>query len=165
MGRRSDVARDRVTVQEAAARLGVKDDAIRKRIQRRSLEHEKDEDGRVYVYLDAAQDATYDASQDKAQDELVEALRDQVAYLREQLDREREARTEERRRHDTIIAQLTSRIPELEPAVPPGGSPEQRDPPETAAAEPEREESRPATATPQTSTQRPWWKRLFDARD
>jgi DNA-directed RNA polymerase specialized sigma24 family protein len=41
---------DRVTVVEAAARLGVKEQAIRKRIQRGTLTHDKDDDGRVYVY-------------------------------------------------------------------------------------------------------------------
>ena len=43
---------DRVTVAEAVARLGVKEQAIRKRIQRGTLAHDKDENGRVYVYLD-----------------------------------------------------------------------------------------------------------------
>jgi DNA-directed RNA polymerase specialized sigma24 family protein len=37
----------RVTVAEAAAKLGVKEQAIRKRIQRGNLTHDKDEDGRV----------------------------------------------------------------------------------------------------------------------
>ncbi len=44
-------------------------------------------------------------------DPLVEELRDQVGYLREQLRREQDAHAEARR----IIAALTSRIPELEP--------------------------------------------------
>ena len=38
---------DRVTVAEAAARLGVKEQAIRKRIQLGTLTHNKDEDGLV----------------------------------------------------------------------------------------------------------------------
>ncbi len=49
------------------------------------------------------------------QSQLVEALRErieglegEVRYLREQLDQEREARTEERRRQDTLLAQLTA---------------------------------------------------------
>ncbi len=41
---------DRVTVAEAAARLGVKEQAIRKRIQWRTLAHDKDDNGRVHVY-------------------------------------------------------------------------------------------------------------------
>jgi colicin import membrane protein len=104
-----DIAQDRVTIQEAAQRLGVKEDAIRKRIQRGSMRHEKAEDGRVYVWVDAAQYAAQDtkhttqyAAQDTAQDERLEDFREQVGYLRRQLDEEREAR----RRADTIIAQL-----------------------------------------------------------
>ena len=38
---------DRVTVVEAAARLGVKEQAIRKRIQRGTIAHDKDDDGRI----------------------------------------------------------------------------------------------------------------------
>jgi excisionase family DNA binding protein len=57
--------KDRITVQEAAYRLGVKDDAIRKRIQRGTLEHEKDSDGRVYVYLDATHDASHSSYRDE----------------------------------------------------------------------------------------------------
>jgi|SRR5918997_3276236 excisionase family DNA binding protein len=142
--------KDRVTIQEAARRLGVKDDAIRKRIQRGSLEHDKDPDGRVYVYLDATHDTSQDtwqestwyATQDEAQDTtqdtsgdtsyaaLAEALQEQVQYLRsviETRDKELEARTEELLRRDHIIARLTERIPAIE------ASPEPRDPPETSS--------------------------------
>ena len=52
------MTKDRITVQEAAKRLRVKDDAIRKRIQRGTLQHDKDPDGRVYVYLDASSAAS-----------------------------------------------------------------------------------------------------------
>ena len=41
----------RVTIREAAARLGVTEAAIRKRVQRGSLDKEMGGDGRVYVYL------------------------------------------------------------------------------------------------------------------
>jgi excisionase family DNA binding protein len=109
MGEDRDATQDRVTIQEAARRLGVKEDAIRKRIQRGSMRHEKAEDGRVYVWVDTTQDTTQDAGQeaqdtyrDTAQDERLEDLREQVAYLRRQLDEEREAR----RRADMILAQL-----------------------------------------------------------
>jgi|SRR5215210_4358109 hypothetical protein len=49
-------------------------------------------------------------------------LHDQVEYLRgvsEARDQELEARTEELRRNDHIIAALTERIPELEPTSEP----------------------------------------------
>jgi excisionase family DNA binding protein len=125
-----------ITVQEAAHSLGVKEDAIRKRIQRGTLRHRKDlKDGRVYVQLDVArepsqdipytatyastQDGTQDTTEDASHSALTETLQDQVEYLRgviDTRDRELEARTEELRRKDHIIAALTERIPELEPA-------------------------------------------------
>jgi excisionase family DNA binding protein len=46
------VDKQRLTLQEAAHRLGVSESAIRKRIKRGTLEHEKTEDGRILVYLD-----------------------------------------------------------------------------------------------------------------
>ena len=148
-----------VTVQEAARRLGVKDDAIRKRIQRGTLRSEKDsEDGRVYVYLDTAQgtvqDTTYDAAEDASQAALVlvEEMRDRIAYLQKMLDEEREARTEEARRKDHIIMSLTQRVPELEA---PG---EERHAPETAS------EDDGGTEPPAGDTgapRRSWWRRFF----
>ena len=53
----------RVTIGEAASRLGVTEAAIRKRIQRGSLHKEMGEDGRVYVYLDLYQDMSHPKSQ------------------------------------------------------------------------------------------------------
>jgi len=92
------------------------------------------------------------------QSEFIASLQDQIRYLREQLDAEREARTEERRRHDTIVAQLTSKIPAIE-------APQaQQEPPEAAETveeEPERAETPSATGEAQESAQRPWWRRVF----
>src|ERR671915_1130970 len=113
---------DRVTVQEAARRLGICQDAVRQRIRRGSMRHDKDDKGRVYVYLnvtdthptdvhDAPQDAVHDASRN----ELITELRDRVRFLEAELT----DRKEESRRKDHIIAALTQRIPELEPASEP----------------------------------------------
>jgi hypothetical protein len=108
---------DRVTVVEAAARLGVKEQAIRKRIQRGTIAHDKDDDGRVHVYLDPEDGAT-GTSIDTGMDTLLQSLQDQIAYLRQ----EAEDWKEEARRKDTIIMSLTQRLPELEaPAESPGG--------------------------------------------
>lgn len=147
-----------ITVQEAAKRLGVKDDAIRKRIQRGTLRSEKDlEDGRVYVYLDTAYDAAYDTTEDVSQDGLLtDELRDRIAYLERMLDQEREARTEERRRHDTLMATFMQRLPELAP----GSLREEPHGPETVA------ETTTGTETPSGETgvqgrERSWWRRFF----
>ncbi len=114
----------RFTVPEAAQLLGISPEAVRARIHRGTLRKEKGADGTVYVRLDYDQSPPNgNGADDQTPDQtpMVEVLREQVAYLKEQLDREREARTEERRRQDTIIAQLTqanaslsARIPALE---------------------------------------------------
>src|SRR5215210_5305494 len=44
---------ERLTVSEAAGRLRISKDAVRKRIQRGTLAHGKWPDGRVYIYMDA----------------------------------------------------------------------------------------------------------------
>jgi len=163
-----DAAQDRVTIQEAAQRLGVKEDAIRKRIQRGSMRHEKAQDGRVYVWVDATRDTTQAASdksrdeyRDTTQDERLEDLKEQISYLRLQLDEEREAR----RRADTILAQLSAANAEQARTIRAIEAPAtQEEAPESAeTVEEEPEEARPRSGTPgpQTAPQRPWWRRVF----
>ena len=137
--------KDRVTVQEAAKRLGVKDDAIRKRIQRGSLEHDKGLDGRVYVYLDGREYGNGHGERERTravtQDALLKTLREQIAFLRGEL-----------KRKDTIITALASRIPELEAPREP-----QRDP-EVATEEPEKGRASTGGERPLESS---WWRRVF----
>ncbi len=141
----------RVTMQEAAVELGLTVEAIRKRIQRGSILSDKGPDGRRYVYLE---ESHREVQSEVA--ELAEELRDRVRSLERMLEQEREARTEERRRHDTLMAQLMQRIPEIEA---PRGQPEA---PETVEEEPEGSEPRPDPAGPQTGSQRrPWWSRVL----
>jgi hypothetical protein len=112
-----------VTVYEAADLMGLTVDAIRKRIQRGTIPHERREDGRVYVLLDrgALREAVEAAGNvpDEAQGErpvhyrtgeLVESLRDQVEFLRRELERK-----------DAILLRMAERLPELEPAREPQG--------------------------------------------
>jgi hypothetical protein len=149
----------RLTVAQAAALLGISEGAVRSRVKRGTLPTMR-EGGTVFVLLGGS---TSQANQPPNtgipgdQSELVNALQDQIRYLREQLDAEREARTEERRRHDTIVAQLTSRIPAIE-----APQEESADAPESAAEEPERAEPRPDAGIPQEGVQRrSWWRRVF----
>jgi hypothetical protein len=76
------------------------------------------------------------------------------------LDAEREARTEERRRHDTIVAQLTSRIPAIEaPEEPPSEAPEAS---ETVEEQQGRGEPHSTTVGTQEGVQRRgFWRRMF----
>ncbi len=149
----------RLTVPEAAARLGMTEAAVRGRIKRGTLSSER-ESGAVYVILGSAAppiNRDEPPGEPVDQSERVEDLREQVAYLREQLDREREARTEERRRHDTIIAQLSAAAAEQARTIRAIEAPVSEEDTEgagTAEEEPEEAAPRPATIGPQTSTQR-----------
>ena len=110
----SDQSRDRrdegTTVPEAARILGITEGAVRKRVERRKLAAERATDGRLIVHLDSdttATDTTRDLPRQSRDERYTRSLEEQVEYLRSQLEQEREARTEERRRQDTVIAQLS----------------------------------------------------------
>ncbi len=86
--------RDRVTVGEAARRLGISESGIRKRIQRGQLDSTREDDGRVYVYLDTAEteedDTVRDEVRDTADRRYVERLEDEIEFLRDQVRRQQE---------------------------------------------------------------------------
>jgi hypothetical protein len=148
---------ERLTVAEAATALGITEGAVRSRIKRGTLRTTK-EDGTVFVLLGGATsraNQTTDVGVPDDQSDLIASLQDQIRYLREQLDAEREARTEERRRHDTVVAQLTSKIPAIEAPQ------EAADAAETVEQEPEGAEPRSDSPGRQEGAQRPWWRRMF----
>jgi len=147
----SETTDQRVTVADAALLLGLSEDAVRSRLRRGTLRRETGRDGTVFVVLGTDRPASYQRPTDNRstnqqndrqtagqsidshvdsrggsetyRDELVEALRDELAHLRDQLDRERDASAELRR----IVAGLVQRVPELEAA------PEPRNAPKTAS--------------------------------
>jgi hypothetical protein len=154
----------RYTVPEAAKVLGIGTDAVRKRIARDTIPHEKDDDGRVYVYLDTGHDEGHD-TQEKAP-ELIESLREQIGYLQGVIatrDEELRTRAEELRRRDQdlerrdrIIAALTERIPQaLEPPS------EARESPEPGEEQQGRGEPHSATGGAQEGVRKSWWRRMF----
>jgi hypothetical protein len=139
---------DRLTVAQAAAALGVSQDAVRKRITRGTISHDRDESGRVYVYLSPSetvdktdQDTRGGDATKTVQDVYIRSLEDQIAFLRRELERK-----------DGILLNLTERIPQLEAPS---------DAPETVEDAPEGAEPRPDAPGAQESVQRPWWRRMF----
>jgi hypothetical protein len=125
--------------------LGISEGAVRKRVERGKMRAERDPAGRLIVYLDSdTTDATHDRPRQSRGDRYTRSLEDQVEYLRRQLDQEREARTEEKRRHDQLMAQLTQANAALAARVP-----EQLEAPLTVEEEPEE------VATPQSDTPGP----------
>ena len=144
----------RVTTREAAEALGISVEAVRKRIERDQLAHER-VDNRVYVYLDEDWTQSRPYVEGEGAGALVESLQDQVSYLREQLSEERRANDENRR----LLLAALERIPQLEaPASsetresPEGSGPTETTPPEAPA------ESQTAAEPPE---RRSWWRRLF----
>ncbi len=156
--------RRRVSVPEAADLLGLTVEAIRGRIKRGTIDHERDGE-RVFVLVDTDKPPTshsqsYDKPSDQPTDqrpdedaptrELVEEMRDRIDDLRSRLDQAEEAR----RRADTIIVQLTqanaslaSRLPEIEASPRSGNAGAQE-----GAQEPGGEGE---------TARRPWWVRIF----
>jgi len=139
--------RQRLTVADAAALLGVSQDAIRKRVARNSIEHEKSDDGRIFVFLDPSE--TREAADQDASKTAFDIMEEQVEYLRRQL----EVWQEEARRKDHIIAALTERIPELEA---PRSQGDENGPLTSSWAEEKVEEATP------DEQKRSWWRRFFD---
>jgi hypothetical protein len=142
---------DRLTVAQAADALNISQDAVRKRIARGTIPHDRDESGRVFVYLAPSetihktdQDIQQDTASKTVQDAYIRSLEDQIAFLRRELERK-----------DGILLNLTERIPQLEAPS------EAREAPQTAEEEPERAELRPTTGEAQDDVQRPWWQRWF----
>jgi excisionase family DNA binding protein len=133
---------DRLTIQEAARRLGVSEGAVRKRVVRGTLEHHKDEDGRIYVYLDAGVDNGVDEGVDPNSNALISQLRDELAYLRD-----------ENRRKDEIIMQqaMTMRQLTAAPTQEPSEAPsEARESPESSGSTSELGELREELDTERT---------------
>ncbi len=181
--------RRRVTVSEAAHILGITAEAVRTRIKRGRLDSVKDPPkpgGTVYVLLEADQtrpntdptsqgqdqttDQTPPATTERFAEVMIEELRDRVRYLERVLEEEREARTDERRRHDTLMAQLMQRIPELEPPGELRESPESPGPTRTPTdagggpqtdAESEQAPGGADVQKPSEAHREPWYKRWF----
>ena len=109
-----------VPLPEAARRLGVTENALRKRVQRGTVPAAKGADERWYVFLDdqaggqgAGQDAGQATDQAAARpdrtDDLIDALQAEVTWLREQMSFKDQTITALAAR----VADLADRLPEL----------------------------------------------------
>ena len=157
MGERPSHDLDRLTVAEAADALGVSQDAVRKRIARGTITHDRDESGRVYVYLTPSetvhktdQDTGQDDATKTVQDAYIRSLEDQISFLRDELQRK-----------DAILLNLTERIPQLEAPSESRESPVSPGP--SANPQPPGEEAHGAAERPFTEEEpgRSWWRRFF----
>jgi hypothetical protein len=151
--------RQRVTVAQASEILGVTVEAVRGRIKRGTLDHER-HFGTVYVLLDADQTSTGlqpddDQTTDRLRSEsdaLTSELRDRLRYVEEQLEAERETHAESRR---LLLAALEKIPPAIEAPREARESPVSPGPSDTPT-------SAPGEAHGEAEgTQRPWWRRIL----
>ena len=143
---------ERRTIAEAAKKLEVTQEAIRARIRRGTIEHDKDETGKTYVYL--TEEETH--SQHEGNAVVNGVVNDYITTLKseiESLKEDKEVWQEEAKRKDTIIMALTNRIPELE--APPETTPEAT---EGSVKDPETQSRGVVPPKPQN---RSWWRRIF----
>jgi hypothetical protein len=152
---------EKLSVSEAAERIGVTQDAIRKRIHRDAIAWEQEDDGRYYVYLEDTEDTTrntyrasrQDRSRDSSRDDLFQAMQDQIDTLKQEVVDWKE----EARRKDHLLAAALERIPAIE-APPDTTLSETRDAPVTASEGTDEGEEAP----PDTE-RRSWWRKVFGA--
>ena len=147
---RTQTSRQRVTVAQASEILSVTVEAIRGRIKRGTLEHER-HSGTVYVLLDADQSTnrprpdTGQLQSDSAA--LISAKDETITTLRDQLEAERLAHAEARR---LLMAALERIPPQLEaPRA-------ERESPETVEEEADRAEPHSDAPGIQEGVRRPW---------
>ena len=165
-----------VVSEDGAARtLGVTVDAIRKRVQRGTIPHQRDESGRVWVLLEAAstmQNATRtvpDTDQDatghlrrellEAKDENIADLKDRIASLERQLEDARTTNRENRR----LLAAALERIPAIEAPEDRPQAPESAPDASDEATTPHRDTvgAQEGVQEPEETARRPWWLRLI----
>ena len=159
-----DMSVERLSVMEAAEALGVTRDAIHKRIRRGTIEYEKGEDGRFYVYVDIST-SRVDQSAYESKDEskvevlerLIEGQQDRIAFL----ERELERRGDETVRLHQIVAGLTQANVQLAARVPELEAPQEAAEAAETVEEPEKAEPRSSAGKAQEREQRPWWRRVF----
>src|SRR3954447_9853770 len=141
---------DRYNIPDAAKVLGLSEEAVRQRVKRGTLNSIK-VDGKLYILLGPA--ATTDTSGDQGQpfndtsndtSRLVDTLESEITHLRRQLEQANERDRENRR----IIAALTQRIPELEPA---------REAPSEPRESPTTPSEEQGNGEPPEQEKRSWW--------
>jgi excisionase family DNA binding protein len=154
-----ELERERVTVQEAARRLGITESAVRKRVQRGQLEHDKGAGRRLCVHLDK-QDKYRGRVRDSSYDVLVRRLENENEFLRRQLEHK-----------DAILLNMTEAMKALNPPAQEAPS-EARESPETAEEQQGRGEARSGTVEAQESSDSiggrgsgtargSWWRRML----
>jgi hypothetical protein len=129
---------------------------VYKRIERNKIDHERDTDGQLYVYVDKSATGQRQNVQSESV-ALTSALEARIESLERQLEAERGSSAELRR----LLAAALERIPpQLEaPAEPPAAAPGDNEPPDEQQG---RGQPRSDTSGAQGGAERvSWWRRMF----
>ena len=182
------MAEERVSIKEAAERIGVSQDTIRRRLKSGELGGEREKTPQGFVWrVELSQEYVGEAAvgepstQDgdrhtdgptlvadllAAKDEIIIRLDSEVAYLRDQLDQRSRELAEERERSDVIQQLALNRIPPLSAGEVrtqrSDDQPQSRTEPQEGSPEVRSEEivSKTTPDTLQVET-RSWWRRLL----
>jgi len=134
--------------------LHITQDAVRKRIKRGYIEWERDDEGRLYVWVDPTETAKETSSEtskdvdDAVLLDYVETLKERVRHLEE-----------ESRRKDHLLAAALERIPAIKPPDTPS---EARESPVTASEKPHStDHAPPEPQNPSQRRERSWWRAFF----
>ena len=139
----------RVTIREAATLLGISEGAVRKRVDRGTLQHDKGPDGKVYVYLPGGvlygEPDGDDASTPHESNSLISEMRSRIDFLEEEM-----------RRKDAILMNMTEAMKAL--TAPKEASSEEQEARDTASGDTDRGEVYPE---PQEASKSPSWLYRF----
>jgi hypothetical protein len=156
----ADTTQPTVGIADAAKQLGISVEAVRQRIRRKRLQAYKDPTGVWRIVLPADESAPSDvqhnvgpavgsAGSQNGHDRLIDHLQGEVAFLRDEMARQREQWAEESRRKDVIIHELSTQLRALPEKI--------VEHQQAAAAEPESEDDATTDRT-NGSPARPWWR-------
>lgn len=114
-----------IPIAEAALRLGISADAVRKRIQRGKLSGQKTAEGWTVDWIEPDSGPELVQTVSSESSALVESLQQQIDYLKDQIQAERDARAETERLHaaeierrDILMREALDRIPQGPLALP-----------------------------------------------
>ena len=146
---------ERLTIAEAAKRLDLTQEAVRARIRRGTIESEKEEDGKTYVFVPETDDRSNTFANPVVND-YINTLKSEVEAWKEVA----RTRDEELKRKDHLLAIALERIPAIEAPQPDQSA--ASDAREFVVSDSETEAKGSVRQEPaEDEIQRSWWRRFF----
>ncbi len=154
-----------VPIAEAAARLGITIDAVRKRIQRGKMAGHKTDNGWVVVWTET--DTRPDIVPTVVPDDrgVVDVLRNQldrqqeeIEFLRRQVEESERRHAAEIERRDVLLREALGRIPQLPAGLSQFGTDESRGEPQVRSPDGPGSTERETRQSNTSPSRRSWWR-------